>query len=191
VENSIPPLDIIGVLKQAEVTFLLVGTHALGGWMQEPRATPDVDILVASRSRKKAVKALTAAFPQLETAENETGTILRKRGCPKSLVDVLVANRPLLREALKHPFTVYFEGQSYLIPSLEMALAMKFSLLTSLDGGDPQIYQAAHDFILMVRVNQNIDCEKLARLGELVRSGGGPEILEKVRQVRAGEKLIL
>jgi hypothetical protein len=39
--------------------------------------------------------------------------------------------------------------------------------------------------------NPNIDLEKLAELGDLVYPGGGKEIVEKVRQVRTGEKLML
>jgi len=43
----------------------------------------------------------------------------------------------------------------------------------------------------VVKRNPEIDLEKLAELGDLVYPGGGKEIVEKVRQVRAGEKLIL
>jgi hypothetical protein len=49
----------------------------------------------------------------------------------------------------------------------------------------------AHDFIQIVDVNPDIDLETLAQLGELFYPGGGKEIVEKVRQVRAGEKLNL
>ena len=47
------------------------------------------------------------------------------------------------------------------------------------------------DFIRIVKINPNIDLETLAELGDLVYPGGGLEIVEKVRQVRAGEKLLL
>jgi hypothetical protein len=43
----------------------------------------------------------------------------------------------------------------------------------------------------MVESNSEIDLEKLRELGELVYPGGGAEVLEMVRQVRAGGKLIL
>jgi hypothetical protein len=43
----------------------------------------------------------------------------------------------------------------------------------------------------MVQSNPEIDLKKLATLGDLVYPEGGQEIIEKVRQVRAGEKLKL
>ena len=58
VENFIRPLDVITVLNEAGVRFMLVGMHGIGGWMQKPRATEDLDVLVAARSHKKTVKAL-------------------------------------------------------------------------------------------------------------------------------------
>jgi hypothetical protein len=49
----------------------------------------------------------------------------------------------------------------------------------------------ASDFIRIVNVNPDIDLAKLEELGDLVYPGGGKEIVEKVRQVRAGQKLVL
>jgi hypothetical protein len=77
------------------------------------------------------------------------------------------------------------------VPSLEMALAMKFAPMISLTRADEDRYQDAHDFIRIVKSNPQIDLEELALLGELVYHGGGAEITELVRRVRAGEKLEL
>ena len=54
---------------------------------------------------------------------------------------------------------------------------------------DEKKHQDAADFISIVKKNADIDLEKLAKLGEIVYNGGGQEILELVRRVRAGEKL--
>jgi hypothetical protein len=191
VENFITPLEVIGVLNDAGVRFLLVGAHGVGGWMQKPRATQDVDVLVAARGLKKAVKALLAAFPQLEPEDHEVVTRLRHRETHQVAIDVLKPTQPLFREALKHTFPVRSGGQSYQIPSLEMALVLKFAPMISLTRADVDKYQDAHDFARIILANPNIDLEKLAELGELVYPGGGQEIVEKVRQVRAGEKLLL
>jgi hypothetical protein len=51
--------------------------------------------------------------------------------------------------------------------------------------------QDAHDFMYMIDANPDIDLETLAELGDLVYPEGGKELVEKVRQVRAGEKLNL
>lgn len=185
------PLDIIRILNETGVRFVLIGTHALGGWMNKPRTTHDVDVLVAARGHKKAVNALLAAFPDLEAEGDDEVTRLRHLETRAVLIDVMKPNRPLFREALKHIHTVQTDGQEYRIPSLEMALTMKFAPLTNENRAQADRFQDAHDFMCIVHSNTNIDLRKLAVFGELVYNGGGAEIVEMVRKVRAGEKLIL
>lgn len=190
-EHFIAPQDVIAVLNNTGVNFMLVGAYGLLGWTQKPRATQDVDVLVGLRGYKKAVKALQAAFPDLVVEDEEVVSRFRHPDNKKVLIDVLKPNQPLYREGLKHAVAVRSEGQSYKVPSLEMALALKFAPMISLTRDDAKKYLDAHDFIQMVRVNPEIDADKLAQLGELVYPGGGREILEMVRRVRAGEKLDL
>jgi hypothetical protein len=107
------------------------------------------------------------------------------------VIDVMKSNQELFRHALKHTRTVESEGQTYKIPSLEMALAMKFAPMVSIYRLDIDKYQDAHDFGHIVYSNPNIDLKKLAELGNLVYPEGGKEVVEMVRRIRAGEKLIL
>jgi hypothetical protein len=191
VENFIAPKDVIRVLNDAAIRFMLVGAHGLAGWIDEPRATQDVGILVGQRSHKKAVRILLHTFPRLVSQDHEVMTRLLDQETKRVLIDVMKTNQPLFREGLKHAHLVESGKERYLVPNLEMALAMKFAPMVSLTRADEKKYLDAHDFIRMVRVNPDIDLEKLAQLGELVYAGGGQEILERVRQVRAGEKLNL
>jgi hypothetical protein len=191
VENMIPPLEVIRQLNVAGVRFMLVGAHGIGGWVKKPRATQDVDVIVAARGHKKAIRVLLAAYPDLEAEEHEVVTRLRYRETQKVLIDVMKPAQPLFREALQHPHIVESEGQRYAIPSLEMALAMKFAPMISLNRAEEDRLIDAHDFIAMVKANPNIDLEMLTRFGELVYHGGGQKIVEKVRDVQAGKKLIL
>ena len=75
------------------------------------------------------------------------------------------------------------------IPTLEMALAMKFGPMVSPNRADGKKRQDAADFTLIVAGHPEIDLEMLAEFGELVYPGGGKEIVELVRKIRAGEKL--
>jgi hypothetical protein len=68
---------------------------------------------------------------------------------------------------------------------------MKFSAMISLTRDDDKKHFDAGDFIRVVKANPDIDLEKLHTLGQLVYNGGGAEVVEKVRQVRAGERLKL
>jgi hypothetical protein len=191
VASMIPPLAVVRVLNRASVSFVLVGLHGLAGWMGEPRATQDVDVLVASRHHKKAVNALVGAFPELETVDLEVVTRLRKRGTEAVLIDVMKPNQQPHREIFKNTTVVTSEGEQYRIPSLEMALVLKFAPMVSPNREVEAKYQDAHDFIRMVKQNQSINSEKLSGLASLIDADGGKDILEMIRRVRSGEKLIL
>jgi hypothetical protein len=187
----ITPVEVISVLNNAGLKFMLVGLHGICGWMDKPRATSDVDVLVASRHQSKAIKVLLTAFPNLKAEHHDVVTRLRDRETGKVAIDVLKPNQQLYRDALKHTVEQTTEGQKYCIPTLEMSLAMKFATMVSPHREDADKYQDAHDFMRMVKVNESIDMDTLAKLGDLVYPEGGKELVEKVRQVRAGEKLLL
>jgi hypothetical protein len=190
VMNAIAPLDVITVLNREKISFVLVGAYGLAGWTQKPRATEDVDVIVAGRQHKKAVRALLAAFPDLDADEQEVVTRFRHRNTRTVAIDVMKPNQ-LYRAAFKHTVRVKMGHQRYRIPSLEMALAMKFAPMISLTRQDPDKLQDAADFSRIVLANPDIDLKALSALAELVYSGGGREIVELVRRVRAGERLQL
>jgi hypothetical protein len=132
-----------------------------------------------------------AAFPKLEAEDVEVVVRLRDPDTENVVIDVMKPVQQPYREIFKHTTKVAAEGLDYRVPSLEMALTCKFAPMISLGRGDAKKYQDAHDFIVMVERNSEIDVNKLEQLGELIYSGGGKEILELVRRVRAGEKLNL
>ena len=185
------PLAVIRVLNRVNVSFVLIGAHGLGGWMNKPRATEDVDVMVATKHQKKAVKALLEEFNYLKSEEHQVVVRLRDPETNKVAIDVVKPIQTLHREIFKHTKPVTVSRQSYRIPSLEMALALKFAPMISPNRPEIDKYQDAHDFGHMVVSNPEIDLAKLAQLGDLVYPGGGQEIVEKVRQVRAGERLTL
>jgi hypothetical protein len=191
VPRMIAPLDVITVLNNAKVQFMLVGAHGLSGWTRKPRATEDVDVLVAARHQKKAVRALLEAFPRLEAVDLPVVTRLRDRETKDVIVDVMKTLQQPYNVALKHTHAVKAGGQTYKIPSLEMALVMKFAPMISLYRGETEKLQDAHDFRQLIETNPELDLDKLTELGEYVYPGGGAEIVEMIRRVRAGEKLIL
>jgi hypothetical protein len=189
--HAIPPSDVIAVLQKAGISFVLVGAYGLSGWIKKPRATEDVDVIVAAKHHKKAIKALLTTFVHLEADDQAVVTRLRDRETQEVAIDVMKPNQQLFREVFKHTHTVTSEGQTYRIPSLEMALAMKFAPMISLHRKDADKLLDAHDFMHMVEANAEIDLRKLSDLGEFVYPGGGKEIVEMVRRVRAGETLHL
>jgi hypothetical protein len=94
-------------------------------------------------------------------------------------------------EVFKNSHTVRSGGETYQVPSLEMAIVMKFSAMTSLHRAEEDKYQDAHDFILMVKKNPDLDNDELAELGSLIYPDGGKDVVELARKALAGEKLNL
>jgi len=188
--KAILPADVVRVLNRAKISFVLVGAHAAFGWMHEARATKDVDIVVAAKHHGKAVKLLLEEFPGLKEDDLEVVTRLRDRDTEEVAIDIMKP-RDLYRATFKYTHAVQEGKLKYRIPSLEMCLAMKFAPMTSPNRDGAKKLMDAHDFILIVRANPDLDLEKLAHLGDLVYPEGGKEIVELVQRVRAGETLIL
>src|SRR5439155_9245678 len=99
-----------------------------------------------SRYHKKAVKVLEDTFTRLQADDLPVVTRLRDKETQEVAIDVMKPNQQLFREIFKHTHTVTSHGQTYRIPSLEMALAMKFAPMVSLYRRDIDKYQDAHDF---------------------------------------------
>lgn len=190
-ERMIPPLEVIATLNRAKVPFVLVGAHGLSGWTKKPRATEDVDVVVPVRYHKKALRALLEAFPHLEPRDLPIVTRLCDRETQDVVIDVMKALQAPYTVALKHAHTVTVNGHTYKVPSLELALGMKFAAMTSLYRGETEKLQDVHDFRQMIEANPEIDLDTLAALANLIYPTGGQDVQEMVRRVRAGEKLIL
>ena len=192
VDKLIPLMDVIRVLNSAKIRFVLAGAYGTAGWRKKARATEDVDVIVAARQIKKAVKALCEAFPELEPVDLPVVVRLRYRGTNDVAIDVMKPVQQPILEGFKHTHTVHSEGETYRVPSLEMALVMKFAAMISLHRADGDKHLDAHDFIYMVQQNpDDLNEGKLAALGRLLYADGGKDVVEMARKARQGEKLIL
>ncbi len=69
---DIKPQDVIDVLIAAGVKkWVLMGLHGYVGYLSQPRATQEVDVMIAHSNRKRAVKAVREAWPTLDVEELE------------------------------------------------------------------------------------------------------------------------
>lgn len=187
--GRIPPLDVIRVLNEARIPFVLAGAYGLAGWRKESRATEDVDVIVALRQVKKAVRVLLKAFPDLEAVDLPVVVRLRERGTDDVRIDVMKPTDQPCREVFKHTQTVTVEGQKYRVPSLEMAIVMKYAAMTSLNRRTEDRYRDAHDFIRMVKNNPDFDRNMVAELASLMFADAGKDVLELARKAQADETL--
>lgn len=182
----IDPLDVIETLTQAGVRVVLIGAHGIGGWMQQARATRDVDVVVRKTHHKKAVKALSQRFPDLPIDEQVVVTRFLDPASREPVIDVL---RPV--GLYKHVFenSVVAAG-GHQVPSVEMAIASKFNAMVSRNREEEKQHLDASDFIQMVKRNQSrLTRDRLKMLGETIYQGGGRDLLAMVDDVLAGRRL--
>jgi hypothetical protein len=191
VKHFISPEAVIDVLNAAGVRFMLAGAHAIGGWTNEPRTTQDVDVLVATRHVRTAIRAIQAAYPRLELRDTPVVARFVEPRTGKIVLDVMKANQPLFRDAMRHVRPIKTPKRSYYIPTLEFMLAMKFAAMSSPRRERVKKMQDAVDFARIVQANPIIGLAKLANFGERVYPHGGTEVLDLVRRIRDGDPLTL
>jgi hypothetical protein len=180
----VTPEGVIAALHRAGVRFVLMGTHGLGGWRSEPRATQDVDVLVTKKDLRKAVRSLAAAYPGLEIEDTPVVARFIDPATGKAVIDVMKPTQAVYQIVFRHTLPV---GDTHRIPDLEMALASKFAAMVSPNRVQAKKLVDAGDFVDVVTHNRGaIDLPKLQRLADKVYPGGGAEIVRLVEDIDAG-----
>lgn len=191
---AIDHLEIVRLLTNKKIPFVLTGLHGITGWLGRSRATKDVDVLVKSgRNLTRAVNAIAERFPHLEKRVFFGVTGFFPPGINDSVVDVTYPHRKDNVETLRTAIWIEDGDLRYRIPTLEAALANKYGAMLTLSRNPGKRTMDAADFYAMVLRSTDpgreaIDLERLAELGELVwPGGGGREIVHLVEQAKAGK----
>jgi hypothetical protein len=187
--EHVTPEAVIAALNRARIRFVLVGTHGLVGYRSQARATDDVDVLVTKRDVRKAARILEEAFPYLELVDTPVVTRFRNPVTQKILLDLMKPTSEVMRVVFRHTVSV---GKSHRIPSLEMALVLKFVAMHAPMRRQSKRQIDLGDFIDLVEHNRNaLDLDKLRRLANRVRARAGVEIVELVADIDAGRTVHL
>ncbi len=181
----VSPHDVVNALDAAGVKrWVLMGLHGYAGYLPEPRATQHVDVMVPYSQRKRAVRAIRKAWPELLVRElPEVVRLMDPHdrypdGEPKPVVDVMFPWGKLQENILRDHVRIDPET-GYRIPSLEAALASKYASMLSSHRPRDRKDQDAADFRRMVRANHgHIRREVLQELAAEVWERGGEEILQ-------------
>jgi hypothetical protein len=180
----VTPEGVIAALHRSGVRCVLMGTHGLGGWRSEPRATQDVDVLVTKKDIRKAVRALGKAYPGLEIEDTPVVARFIDPATGKPVIDVMKPTQAVYQIVFRHTLPV---GDTHRIPDLEMALASKFAAMVSPHRVQAKKLVDAGDFVDVVTHNRSaIDLAKLQHLADKIYPGGGAEILRLVKDIDAG-----
>lgn len=180
---DITPQQVIDVLVNAGVKkWVLMGLHGYVGYLADPRTTQDVDVLIAPSERKKAVKAISAAWPTLLVKHYDVVIRFRDpndldhRGDPKPAIDLMLPWSQFQQTILKE-FVKIDPATKHRIPRLEAALVAKYAAMVSVFRSLEKKEQDAVDFRRIVRANiDDIDRDSLRRLAAQVWENGADEI---------------
>ncbi len=183
--QNVEPQQVIDVLNDAGIgRWVLMGLYGYVGYLAQPRATQDVDILVASEELEDAIAAIEARWPKLQTERLEVVVRFRDpgeiaiAGEMKQVIDVMLPSSDC-HAAILARYHRIDKTTGHRVPTLEAACASKFAVLVSPHRDFDRKQQDAVDLRnIMVPNKELIDQTILERLGELVYPGGGQEILE-------------
>ena len=191
VKTMIPPSEVVAVLKREKIDYMLAGAYASAVWANRARATMDVDVLVVRKDLRRATAALSARFPELKIHDSEV--VIRfyigEYEDNNVRIDIMKPVEKLHIAAFKHKAKALVEGEECVIPTLELALAMKYKAIASPYRSPESKLQDGADFTRIVKAQPMIDMKMLADLAGLVHDKGADEILEFVATVRAGKTL--
>lgn len=180
---DITPQEVIDVLNAAGVKdWVLMGLQGYVGYMPEPRATQDVDIMVPYSRRAKARKAIAEHWPELVIRELSQVTRfldpldLDPQGQPKPTINLMHPWVPF-QELIFKEYVVVDPETQHRLPTLEAALVSKYAAMLSPNRDREKREYDAADFRRLVRANRDrISRDNIRRLAGLVWEGGVEEI---------------
>jgi hypothetical protein len=159
-----------------------MGLHGYVGYMPDPRATQDVDVMVAYGERQRAKKAIAERWPDLVVRELSQVTRfldpndLDATGQPKPVVDLMHPWSPFQELILKE-FVVVDEQTKHRLPKVEAALASKYASILSPHRDRGKKEQDAVDFRRIAQANRSsLNMAVLRRLAGMIWEGGADEI---------------
>ena len=183
----VSPRKVVRVLHEAKVSFVLMGTHGLNSWRSKPRATQDVDVLIARKDHARAVRALGAAYPKLTIQDTTVVTRFKDPSNDEPRIDLMKPLQKVFTMVFRHTLQV---DEFHRIPDLEMALISKFAAMVSPHRERLRKMQDTVDFAdMFVRNQQDINMAKLRRLANQVYRGGSREITKLMDDIVAGGKI--
>lgn len=183
--QNVEPQEVIDVLKAAGIRrWVLMGLYGYVGYLAEPRATQDVDILVGEDEMESVIEAICQRWPQLIVDKQEV--VIRFRdpgevaitGEIKHVIDAMLPSN-LCYAAILDQYHRIDESTGHRIPIIEAACASKFAALVSPHREWDKKQQDAVDLRSIMSPNHaTLDRDLLKQLGDLVYPDGGTELLE-------------
>jgi hypothetical protein len=191
---DITPQDVIDALVAGGVkNWVLMGLHGYVGYMPNPRATQDVDVMVPYGGRAKAKKAILTRWPDLVVRELSQVTRFADpadvddQSKPKQVIDLMHPWSPFQELILKE-YVIVEPKTKHRLPMLEAALVSKYAAIISPYRERQRKEYDAGDFRELVKANRDrIREADLRRLASLVWENGAEDICRFVQLALADQ----
>lgn len=192
VGDAVSPQNVVLQLTNAGAKYVLIGGHMLSFYTGTPRATIDVDVIVSTAHVKKAVEAVSKAYPALAKQDLVYNVRFNSRAEGRTAeperIDIVRSNTPLFERVIKqYTVPVNTGGQVVHLPTVESAIALKFTAAISPNRGDEKRPQDRADLMLIITRNRSLDQAVLKELGDLAYAGGGEELVTFVKAIHGGK----
>jgi hypothetical protein len=186
---EVTPERVVATLHRVGINGVLMGTHGINGYRDQPRGTQDVDVLVTKKDVRKAVRILEETFPYLEVIENAAVARFLDPVTQKVVIDVMKPASRAMHAVFRNAIPI---GDTHRIPDLETALASKFlAMIAPTRRPDKKLIDAG-DFTNIVIHNRSVlDLKKLKRIGDQFHPQGGTEMVRLVGDIDAGRQIRL
>ena len=184
--GAIDAIQIIEILREARVRFVLSGAIGLAGWMQKPQAETEIDFLIAQKDLEKAAQSLTDLIPRTKLVKTPLRWRLVDRKDKPGVINLI---RPVMepeRWVFENAKTIQIDGQTCRVPSLEMAMAMKFCSSACIYRNEEGKLLDKYDLARMVSRNVRRNEAKLGKLAARLFPGGARLIRKLINQVSQG-----
>jgi hypothetical protein len=180
---DVQPDQVAQALINAKIeTWVLMGLHGYVGYMNDPRATQDVDVMVPYALKDQAAEAISRRWPALQ--QHELEMVIRfsdpgeldQQGKPKPVVDLMLPWSKF-QEIILAEHIVVDPQTGHHLPTLEAALVSKYAAMVSSYRARARKSYDAGDFRVIVLCNRDrIDVQVLRELADAIWEGGGDEI---------------
>lgn len=178
--------DVIDVLNKGGIKSVLVGAQAIAQHTKTPRATEDVDVVVSDVDQ--AMTTIKEKWPHL--IFNHDDPVVRVMDGEHVVID-LIKPVDLYASALTNNYAGRIGNVKVSIPTVELAIAMKYAAMASPHRETEKKYLDASDFIRLVNSKEDLDLNKASKFVAHLYSGAGEEVKRYVQDVKSGKSLVV
>jgi hypothetical protein len=175
------PTDVVGIIRKAGAEAAIVGAHGIFPYTRKPRATLDFNVVVG-HGIEEVVQGIKEKWPDLSVKQMPHRIIFMIGD--REVIDVIRPTEAVFKLAL--------ENSSDMVPTLEMAIVLKYVAIISPNRLPEDRIQDIADLKTMI-IKNDFDIQRIADLTSMcdLYHGAVSEITSAILDVWAGKRLSL